>query len=166
MSESKEEPTALDAKIRHVLTEARLVAPGAQALLGFQFTAFLVESFEQLPPTSKWVHLASVCCVTLSVIFLMAPAAYHRVAERGENTPRVLHFSSAMVLAATIPLALGIAGDLFVVLQRVTGSPRIGLWGAIGALIFSYGLWFGLSFTARLAAQSIRLSQARGSSRA
>jgi len=34
---SEEEETKLSHKIRHVLTEARVVLPGAQALLGFQF---------------------------------------------------------------------------------------------------------------------------------
>src|ERR1051326_4366199 len=41
--------TALSDKIQHVLTEARVVLPGAQALLGFQFVTILMESFEKLP---------------------------------------------------------------------------------------------------------------------
>jgi hypothetical protein len=161
MAEVKQKPTSLDVKIRHVLTEARLVVPGAQALLGFQFTAFLAESFEKLPSSSQWIHLASVCCVTLSVILLMAPAAYHRVAEGGENTPQLLKFAHLTILLATIPLALGISGDLFVVLQKVTGSAPIGAVGAIGSLVISYGLWFGISLAARVGGQSAHLSDAR-----
>src|SRR5438105_3760142 len=47
--ESKSSGTELRDKIRHVLTEARVVLPGAQALLGFQFTIILMEGFEKLP---------------------------------------------------------------------------------------------------------------------
>jgi hypothetical protein len=40
--------TDLPTRIRHVLTEARVVLPGTQALLGFQLTVILTESFEKL----------------------------------------------------------------------------------------------------------------------
>lgn len=65
---------------------------------------------ESLPESSKLLHLASTCCVALAVILLLTPAAYHRIVERGETTEHMHQFASAMVLAATIPLALGICG--------------------------------------------------------
>ena len=52
-SRDEEQPTQLKDKIREVLTEARVVLPGAQALLGFQFIAILMESFDRQP---KWLH--------------------------------------------------------------------------------------------------------------
>src|SRR5947209_11185584 len=36
-------------RVKKVLIEARMVLPGVQALLGFQFTIVLMDSFEQLP---------------------------------------------------------------------------------------------------------------------
>ena len=47
-------------KIKHVLTECRVVLPGAQALLGFQFIFILTESFDKLPALSKYIHLAAL----------------------------------------------------------------------------------------------------------
>ena len=44
-----EKPTPLSTKVEQLLTEARVIIPGAQALLGFQFTVTLTRSFEQLP---------------------------------------------------------------------------------------------------------------------
>jgi hypothetical protein len=107
----------LQDKIEQVLTEARVVLPGAQALLGFQFATVLVEGFEKLPPASKDVLLASLALMALSIILLMAPAAYHRIVENGEESERFHRFASLMLLAAMVPLPLGISGDTFVVVQ-------------------------------------------------
>lgn len=136
-------------KIRHVLTEARLVLPGAQALLGFQFIAVLMEGFNQLAPHAKTVHLISLGLIALSTILLMTPAAYHRLVENGEETEDFYRFASRLVLAAMVPLALGICGDFFVVVLKVTASEGIALVAAAIALLFFFGLWFGYSFYRR-----------------
>ena len=85
-SAEKGEATPLKDKIDDVLTEARVVIPGAQALLGFQLIVMLNEGFEKLPAVSKYVHLASLLLIMLSTILLMTPAAYHRIVEQGEDT--------------------------------------------------------------------------------
>src|SRR5438128_1946888 len=66
----------LEDKIVQVLTEARVVLPGAQALLGFQLAMTLMQGYESLPESSKDMHLAATCAIALTVIFLMAPPAY------------------------------------------------------------------------------------------
>jgi hypothetical protein len=45
--------TPLGTKIEQVLTEARIIIPGAQALFGFQFVAMLTTGFDRLPPAFK-----------------------------------------------------------------------------------------------------------------
>ncbi|MGZ3460385.1 MAG: DUF6328 family protein, partial [Archangium sp.] len=157
-SEQPEGKTKLGDKIRHVLTESRVILPGAQALLGFQFATVLVRSFDELPRSSKLVHLASLALVALSIILLMAPAAYHRIVERGEETERFHRFASSMVLSATVPLALGLAGDLYVVVRKVLGSVPVALTCAGACLVLCYGLWFGFTL-ARRARTSSRTPQ-------
>ena len=56
-----------------MLIEARVVLPGVQALLGFQFVVVLTDSFERLPPFSQYVHLASLGLMALAMILLMTP---------------------------------------------------------------------------------------------
>lgn len=132
-------------KIKHVLTECRVVLPGAQALLGFQFVTTLMEAFEKLPSSSKYVHLASLVLVAVSIVLLMTPAAYHRIVERGEQTEHFHRFSSRMLIAAMIPLALGVSGDLFVVVRKITESTTSAIASAVVSLLFFYGLWFGFT---------------------
>lgn len=143
--DDEEKKTETKDKIKHVLTEARTVLPGAQALLGFQFVTILMESFDKLPASSKYVHLASLSCVALSIILLMTPAAYHRIVERGELTEHFYGVASRLLIAAMFPLALGINGSFFVVLRKVTNSVPFSLAAAAVGLLFFYGLWFGFT---------------------
>jgi len=141
--------TKVQDRIEQVLTEARVVLPGAQALLGFQFVTVLLEGFEKLPQTSKYVHLASLALMALSIVLLMAPAAYHRIVENGEDSERFHRFASLMLLAAMVPLPLGISGDTFIVVQKVTGSTALSLIVCLSVLLWFYCLWFGYTFYRR-----------------
>jgi hypothetical protein len=112
-SQTKERSsTPLHVKIEQMLTEARVVLPGAQALFGFQLAIVLTQSFEQLPSASKITHVASLFLVALSIVLLMAPAAYHRIVYAGEDSQDMHRVGSALVTAATVPLALGLVGDV------------------------------------------------------
>jgi hypothetical protein len=73
-------PTRIETQVEQLLTEARVIIPGGQALLGFQLTVTLTRTYEQLPPESKMAHAAALCFVALAVILLMAPASLHRIA--------------------------------------------------------------------------------------
>jgi hypothetical protein len=143
-SGQKEDGAAhLQDKIEQVLTETRVVLPGAQALLGFQFAAFLMEPFDNLPESSKIIHLVSLGLIALCTILLMTPAAYHRLVEKGEDSEEFHTFVSRMVLAAMVPLALGLSGDFYVVVAKVFRSAQVGI-AAAGAIMFLFfGLWFG-----------------------
>lgn len=133
-------------KIKHVLLEARMVLPGAQALLGFQFATILTEGFDNLSDSSKAVHLVSLALVALAVVYLIAPAAYHRIVEEGEETEHFHGVASRFILAGMVALALGVCGDLFVVVRKVTESARVAAAFAALMLVAFYGLWFGYTF--------------------
>ncbi|WP_306224336.1 hypothetical protein [Bosea beijingensis] len=53
---TSDKKTPIDAKIDYVLTEARVVLPGAQALLGFQLAIVLTNGFQQLSSNLKMTH--------------------------------------------------------------------------------------------------------------
>src|SRR4051812_48666869 len=147
--EMQEEQTTLKDKIEHMLTEARVVLPGAQALLGFQFTSMLTDKFEQLPELLKMIHLVSLCAMALAVMLLMAPAPFHRIAANGEATVGVNRFGVIALIAAMVPLALGMAGDFFVVLELIGHSTRTALCGAAMLLTMFTALWFVFPLFAR-----------------
>jgi hypothetical protein len=152
--EGEVEETKLEQRISEVLTEARLILPGAQTLLGFQLAIMMMEAFETLPESSKLVHLAALCCIAAAVVLLIAPAAFHRIVEHGEDTERFHRFASAMVIGAMAMVAPGFAGDLFVVIRKLTDETGTAAAGALAALAIFYGLWFGVTLLIRRGRQS------------
>jgi Family of unknown function (DUF6328) len=131
------------------LTEARVIIPGGQALLGFQFVAMLTKSFSDLPPAAQYCRAAALCAVALAVTLLMTPAALHRLAFAGESSSRFLKIASSLVVAACIPLAAGIAADVGVVFLKVTASSEMAVVAGISAFVALFGLWIGYPLAQR-----------------
>jgi hypothetical protein len=135
------QPTPLHTRIDQMLTEARVILPGAQALLGFQLAIILTSSFDGLSHAAKLWHAASLGLITLTVILLMAPAAYHRIVYAGEDAEEFHRVGSLLVTAATVPLALGLGCDVYVVMTRIFASAALGAGIAIVATIGFVAVW-------------------------
>jgi len=148
--------TPLKDKIENLLTEIRVVLPGAQALLGFQLAAVLIEGFDKLPSSSKLVHLGSLVAVAITIVLLMAPAAYHRISESGEETEDFFQMGSRALIAAMVFLALGLAGDFYIVVAKILDSSVAGVVGASLCLLMFYGMWFGYSLVQRRQREATR----------
>lgn len=142
--------TSLEDRIQQVLMEARVVLPGAQALLGFQLAIFLAQDFDKLSSLSRGIHFASLAFVGAATMVLMAPAAWHRIVEHGEDTERLHSFASRMVLLSLACLAFGFSGEMFVVARKLTGSTFAAAGAGGAALALLLGLWFGLTGWIRL----------------
>jgi Family of unknown function (DUF6328) len=101
-----EEPAAtpLDIKIEQMLTGARVILPGAQALFGFQLAIVFTRSLADLPVVSMIMHATSLVLVTLTVILLMAPAAYHRIVYAGEASADMYRVGSALATSGASDL--------------------------------------------------------------
>jgi hypothetical protein len=142
------ERTSRKEKINLLLTESRIILPEAQALLGFQFAAFLTDAFEKLPQASKLVHTASLLFIAVAIILLMTPAPYHRIVYRGEDTKAFDRIATWLVLGAMVPLGLGLAGELYVVVAKIADARSAFIAACVAALAF-LGLWFGYPLLAR-----------------
>ena len=149
MTHGSYKKTALTDRIDQMLTEARVALPGAQALLGFQLLAVLSQSFDSLPSESKLLHAGALGCVALTVILLVAPAAFHRIAFNGADSERFQRIGSRLVTVALFPLAFGLAGDIYVAIAKLTDSPRIGVLSALTILVMLLGLWYGYPLALR-----------------
>jgi hypothetical protein len=148
------ETAPLHSRIEQMLTEARVILPGAQALLGFQLAIVLTETFERLPSPSRLLHGAALVSVALSVVLLITPAALHRIVWAGEDTEAVFRIGGRITVLALLPLAMGMAGDSFVVLSRVWGSMGPATIAASLVLLCLIGMWFGWPFVERLQRRS------------
>ena len=140
----QEAPTELHEKIDQMLTEARVILPGAQALLGFQFIVTMAKPFAELPALDRDIHFAGLGAVALAVMLLLTPATVHRLAFAGRDVERFHDIGSLLITAALAPLVLGLAADFYVAAARMTASATIAATGAALAALLLLTLWFGV----------------------
>lgn len=145
----QETHASLHDRIDYVLTETRVMLPGAQALLGFQLLVPLTQSFESLPHPSQAIHFVALIFIALAVVLLIAPAAVHRIAFAGGDDERFLRLASRIVASALIPLALGIASELYVAASRLLPASHAAPWIAVAAGCVLFGLWYAMPLALR-----------------
>lgn len=75
---------------------------------------------------------------------LMAPAAYHRQAERDRVSARFLALSSWLLALSMLPFIAGMCLDTYLIGRLITHRPAVGLAAAVGMFVVLAGLWFGL----------------------
>jgi uncharacterized protein DUF6328 len=126
----------------HATDEARMVLPGVQALLGFQLIAVFKQRFQDLAEGRQVLHLAAFLSLALAMTLIMAPAAYHRQAERGCVTRRFVDFASLLLTLSLVPLTVGLVIDTYLLVWLVVGTELPSLSIAGGALVVLVAFWF------------------------
>jgi cobalamin synthase len=142
MGANAKEKESLKDEMTSVIEEARMVIPGIQALFGFQTMAVFNNRFEDLPDSGRWAYLAALGFLTLAMGLLMAPAAYHRLAERGQVSRRMIDLSSNLITAGMIPLMLAFAIDVYVVILAAVDNTTLGVYSGIATVCVLAGFWF------------------------
>ena len=137
----------LEEEATHATDEARMVLPGVQAIMGFQLIAVFNQRFESLSFNEQLLHLVAFFLVTLAMGLIMAPAAYHRQAERGRVTRRFVDLASVLLMLALIPLMIGVAFDSYILARLVIGATAHAVMFAVAVFAVLCGLWFGLPYT-------------------
>jgi hypothetical protein len=133
---------ALAQHIKDALNEARMVVLVVQVLLGFQFSVVLQQRFDQLSRAGQLVHVTGLGLLLAAFALAVAPATFHRMAEEGNDTPRVLQFASRMIGLALLPFAAALGTNLFVVSEWMGTRLEAAMIGAAGVLC-ALALWHG-----------------------
>ena len=130
--------------LQQTLEEARMVLPGVQALFGFQLIAVFSERFERdLAAFERDLHLVAIALVTVAIALMMTPAAYHRQVEPRRATAGFLVLASRLVSGAMLPLAVGLAIDVYLIARVITDAPRLSAALGVAVLAMFVVLWFG-----------------------
>jgi hypothetical protein len=128
------EPETLKEELSNIIEECRMVLPGMQALFGFQTIAVFNQRFQDLPASGAAAHLLSLVLVAVAIALNMTPAAYHRIAEPGHVSRRMIARSSMCICASMLTLMIGLGLEMFVVFRLATGQQTLSL--AVAVLIF------------------------------
>jgi hypothetical protein len=142
---------SLEEEATHATDEARMVLPGVQAILGFQLIAVFNQRFQDLTDGRQVLHLAAFLSLALAMTLIMAPAAYHRQAERGCVTRRFVDFASLLLTLSLVPLMVGVVIDTYLLVWLVVRTELPSLSIAGGALVVLVAFWFVVPQLARQA---------------
>jgi hypothetical protein len=142
---------SLEEEATHATDEARMVLPGVQAILGFQLVAVFNQRFQDLTEGRQMLHLAAFLSLALAMTLIMAPAAYHRQAERGCVTRRFIDFASLLLTLSLVPLMVGVVIDTYLLVWLVVRTELPSLSIAGGVLVVLVAFWFVVPQLARQA---------------
>lgn len=125
-----------------ILQEVRIVLPGTQALMGFQFIAIFNPVFQGLPMELKYLHFIALILVVFCSFLLIAPVAFQQIGDGGKLTRSFLSYTRKMLTGAMLCLLLAIVGDVYVA-ARTIGIDHV-LCAILTGLMFVAGvfLWF------------------------
>jgi uncharacterized membrane protein len=130
---------SLGEEISSIEQEARMVLPGIQALFGFQLIAVFNQGFKaSLSQTEQTIHLVALLLIALSIVLVLAPAAYHREANH-QVSKHFVDMSSQFLAWAMGPLALGTCLDIYLVARVITESVSVSF--AITLIVFIVFAW-------------------------
>ncbi|MDQ3065081.1 MAG: DUF6328 family protein [bacterium] len=129
-----------------LLQEIRIVLPGTQALMGFQFIAFFNPVFQNLQPGLKYLHFSTLLLTILTSIFLISPVAFQQIGEQGKVTPKFLTYTRRMISIAMMLLLLSFIGDVFLAARVINISNFYS--GLIAASLFGIGVYFWYVYSA------------------
>ena len=108
--------------------------PGAQVLLAFLLTVPFSSRFDQVDDTGKIVFVCSLACSATATILFLAPAAFHRFANRDDRRAR-LEFGIRTAVLGLMLLGLAVALGIFVVVRFLFGGVlAVALAGSVALL--------------------------------
>ena len=125
-----------------LLQELRVVLPGIQVLLAFLLTVPFANRFSELDRMGRGVFGVAIVSALLSVVCLLTPTVYHRVAKRTERSARLV-WGIRMMMTGLALLAVALLSGFWCVTRFVFTTTTAWLLTA-PVLVSIIGLWLVL----------------------
>jgi len=128
--------------IKHVEEEARMILPGIQALFGFQLIAVFNQRFSELDSLEQSLHFMALLLSALSILLVLTPAAYHRLAEPRQISNRLFWLGTICLTLSLFPLCLGISFEVLVIAQVLKYTATVSVIFSVLTFILLFSAWF------------------------
>ena len=126
-----------------LLSELRILLPGAQTLTAFLFLLPFNSGFAKIVQAEKIVFLATFFFSMASLVLLSAPAIQHRVMRPLQDRERFKRTADRIMMAGALSLALAFILGTNLVISEVFGYiAGIAACALVSALII--GMWWWL----------------------
>jgi len=132
-----------------LLSELRILLPGAQTLTAFLIILPFNGGFAQIRAEEKYVYVATFLCALVSLVLFAAPAAQHRLQRPLLDRERFKLRANRLVVAGLLFLSLALALATQLVLDEVLRLAWLS-WAAAGGVALLIGaLWWRVPIRAR-----------------
>ena len=146
VSEHEGEKERTDRQLIELLTELRVVLPGAQVLLAFLFAVPFAARFGGISRLQRVGFFTSLLFTATGTVLLMAPSVYHRLRWGRGGKSDVIRVGHWLFVVGTAFLALGLLAGLLLVSDVVYGAWAAGIaTTAVAACLL--GSWYALALT-------------------
>lgn len=146
MDETQDE--RLQREHEQLFHELRAIIPGVEVLFAFMLTVAFTERFERLSDVQRWVYYATFLTAGAALLFLLAPASFHRLRFREDDKEAMMRSANVEVIIALVLISMAIAGTVFLITDLMFSSGvavavSSAMWLGTGAL------WWGVPLTRR-----------------
>lgn len=124
-----------DGDFSDMLSEQRILLPGAQMLTAFLIILPFNGGFKQIVQTEKLVFLATFVLALMSLVLLSAPAIQHRLMRPLANRARFKRVATRQIVAGAFTLAIALILATNLVISEVFGN-LVGI--AMGATVATF----------------------------
>lgn len=142
------EQERLNRNLEDVLREIRVAMPGVQVLFGFLLAVPFQSRFAGVSGFERGVYFATLLCAGISTACFIAPSAYHRLLFRQGEKEQLVFFSTRVVVAGLVFLALAMNGAVLLIALVLFGWEAAVATGVAMASLYG-GLWFALPLSRR-----------------
>jgi hypothetical protein len=137
------EAEKLDRNTIELLNEIRVASGGIQFMFGFLLIVPFNSAFSRISSFERTVYFASLMCVAISCVLLMAPSIHHRLLFRLHEKRFLIQIANQLAIAGMAFLGVGFTGILIVLSDFVIGGVAPVVVG-VAAVAGIGGLWFAL----------------------
>lgn len=149
-----------DDDLDDLLQETRVLLNGVQVLLGFLIILPFSTGFAQIQSLERWVYLAVFVFALISLVFLSAPAAHHRLSRPIVNKTTFKSFATRMIIFGLAAFTVSLGLTCYLVVREVLGSV-VGLVTALAASVLIVFVWWGIPLLRR-SSEKIELGSDEG----
>jgi amino acid transporter len=137
--ESHEE--RVNRELIELLNELRVALPGVQVLFAFLLAVPFSQRFDQVTDVQKDAYMVALLSTLAGSVFLMAPAAHHRIRFRDPDKESLLKLANVFAIVGTIFLAVGMTAVVFLVTDLIFKDPVTAVVTGLTAGLFAV-VWF------------------------
>ncbi len=137
--ESHEE--RVNRELIELLNELRVALPGVQVLFAFLLAVPFAQRFEDVTDLQKDAYMVSLLCTLAGSVFLIAPAAHHRIRFRDPDKESILKLANIFAIVGIVFLALGMSAVVFLVTDLLFKGVVTAVVTALAAALF-VSVWF------------------------